>query len=549
MLFVYFGMARPKQEKAKKPAVDKTTVNSLILPKQTHRKAAQADTLQKDVFALATTAMTKEDEKDLPSKRRSSSNNFIEKYMADMRRIPILKPEEVSRLSVILQTALKWSAELGDEFGQAEIQLDALEMDAQADDAEEDRAEDVVAEEELEKTPGKLTKREATLMELRAELLDEAPDAEPRKLLYRDLKAMQEKLRDMQTSLQERLKAGKALPVKTHEALDKELETASRQFKLVYQTMQESLTDEALIALPERLEKKRLALRENLKDTTLTVQQHKLLDKELQKINQAITGNLFEEAQSAYHLLWTSNLRLASSEAAKAYYKRAQAVPLLDLIQEANAALRRAALKFDPALGYKFSTYASWWIKQAINRSMDQSAHAVRLPVGLCEKRLKLNQVTERLTQRLERAPMEEELAEAMGFSNVNVLQKLQAALERGKVVSLDVPVKESDVDSMNRYAVIANDNAEMPDMELEQCENGDLVKKLLSGLTPKEADILRKRFGLTDDGEELTLKEIGNGYGVSRERIRQLQEEALAKLRKTVKTEMANQLRQLDKK
>ncbi len=223
-----------------------------------------------------------------------------------------------------------------------------------------------------------------------------------------------------------------------------------------------------------------------------------------------------------------ANLRLVVSIARRFNHGR---MPLQDLIQEGNIGLMKAVDRFDYRKGFRFSTYGSWWIRHAISRAIADKGRQVRLPVHMIDAYHKVNKARRELEARLGREPSREELAEQTGLALAKI-EKMGTLLVDNPV-SLDKPV--SDQDGRRVVDFLEDDNAETPGDGLEVSALNEQVKRLVSKLRPIEADIIRKRFGLIDE-DERTLKEIGGQYSLSRERIRQLQEQALGKIRRELK-------------
>jgi RNA polymerase primary sigma factor len=305
------------------------------------------------------------------------------------------------------------------------------------------------------------------------------------------------------------------LPAKDDE-LGEEASPSAEELTLLQAELNEA---ESALADPETLAEDygagdpvRMYLREIGKVPLLSNEEELELAKRIQKGDQEAAQKMTE-----------ANLRLVVS-IAKRYVGRG--MQLLDLVQEGNLGLLKAVEKYDYTKGFKFSTYATWWVRQAITRALADQARTIRIPVHMVETMNKLTQHSRKLQQELGREPSLEELAEVMHMSPERINEIRQMCMEP---VSLESPVGEEDDSHLGDF--IEDDSGSQPAEAVSQAMLRQQLMEILDTLSEREAKVLRLRYGL-DDGRPRTLEEVGREFNVTRERVRQIEAKALRKIR-----------------
>ncbi len=378
--------------------------------------------------------------------------------------------------------------------------------------------------------------KQKRLKTVKKEVSKKAPKAKPAVKKTKEKVVKKSAARDEEKSKKETLIAkGKERGFITFDEIIKEFPTVEDNVELLENLYEECASMGIDILESGRLLEDNLTVKKEMFKDEASYDSIQMYLKEIGR-HQLISGSQEKDLakkiaagdDGARNLLAKANLRLVVS-IAKKYVGRSSDLSLLDLIQEGNLGLFKAVDKFDYTKGYKFSTYATWWIRQAITRALADQSRTIRVPVHMVETIAKYKQVVRRLSQDLGRDPLPEEIAIEMGLEpeKIYMIEKIDQG-----TFSLESPINGSDEDDKSTFGdFLADDKIMAPDQESNHRIIRDQLQEILKDLPPKEKKIIEMRNGLID-GVYHTLEDVGKEFGVTRERIRQIEAKALEKMR-----------------
>ncbi len=459
-------------------------------------KKKELEMEQKIEETVAETTVENQETKPAKKQTKKTAKKPAEETPAEENQAEETKPAKKTT---------KKTAKKAEESEIAKAEKDA-EMDAKADIERDAAAENAIEESAEEKTEKKPAKKPANKKQLLQQLLEEG-----KKKGVLDYKDISDKLEELDLDIAQIDKIYEYLEKQGIEIvgnLDEELDMLDEEIEITQEELDDmSVPDGVSIDDPVRM-----YLKEIGKVPLLSTAEETELAQKMAEGDKAAKRKLAE-----------ANLRLVVS-IAKRYVGRGML--FLDLIQEGNLGLIKAVDKFDYTKGYKFSTYATWWIRQAITRAIADQARTIRIPVHMVETINKLVRVSRQLVQELGRDPLPEEIARELNMPVDKVGEIMKIAQEP---VSLETPIGEEEDSHLGDF--IQDDDAPAPSDAATFTLLKEQLVDVLGTLTPREEKVLRLRFGL-DDGRARTLEEVGKKFNVTRERIRQIEAKALRKLR-----------------